>query len=63
MMSGHDHHARRRTRRPRPRRQPGRGPREAGEGGLTFGLKRVEILSAQFNGATLLVLGLLITYE
>ncbi len=32
-------------------------------GRLTFGLKRVEILSAQFNGATLLVLGLLIVYE
>jgi cobalt-zinc-cadmium efflux system protein len=33
------------------------------KGALTFGLKRVEILSAQFNGATLLVLGLLIVYE
>lgn len=32
-------------------------------GRLTFGLKRTEILSAQFNGATLLVLGLLIVYE
>ncbi len=32
-------------------------------GALTFGLKRTEILSAQFNGATLLVLGLLIVYE
>lgn len=32
-------------------------------GQLTFGLKRTEILSAQFNGATLLVLGLLIVYE
>ena len=32
-------------------------------GALTFGLKRTEILSAQFNGATLLVLGLLIIYE
>ncbi len=32
-------------------------------GQLTFGLKRAEILSAQFNGATLLVLGLLIVYE
>lgn len=32
-------------------------------GALTFGLKRAEILSAQFNGATLLVLALLITYE
>jgi cobalt-zinc-cadmium efflux system protein len=33
------------------------------KGALTFGLKRVEILSAQFNGATLLVLALLIVYE
>jgi cobalt-zinc-cadmium efflux system protein len=33
------------------------------KGALTFGLKRTEILSAQFNGATLLVLGLLIVYE
>ena len=33
------------------------------EGAMTFGLKRTEILSAQFNGATLLVLGLLIVYE
>ena len=32
-------------------------------GALTFGLKRTEILSAQFNGATLLVLALLIIYE
>jgi cobalt-zinc-cadmium efflux system protein len=32
-------------------------------GALTFGLKRSEILSAQFNGATLLVLSLLIIYE
>ena len=32
-------------------------------GALTFGLKRAEILSAQFNGATLLVLALLIIYE
>ena len=32
-------------------------------GSLTYGLKRAEILSAQFNGATLLVLGLLIVYE
>jgi cobalt-zinc-cadmium efflux system protein len=31
--------------------------------GFTFGLRRAEILSAQFNGATLLVLGLLIVYE
>ncbi len=33
------------------------------KGAMTFGLKRAEILSAQFNGATLLVLGLLIIYE
>ena len=33
------------------------------EGNLTFGLKRAEILSAQFNGATLVVLALLIVYE
>src|SRR3954471_22058671 len=32
-------------------------------GALTYGLSRAEILSAQFNGATLLVLGLLIVYE
>jgi cobalt-zinc-cadmium efflux system protein len=32
-------------------------------GQMTFGFKRAEILSAQFNGATLLVLGLLIVYE
>jgi len=32
-------------------------------GALTFGLKRTEILSAQFNGATLLVLALVIIYE
>jgi cobalt-zinc-cadmium efflux system protein len=32
-------------------------------GNLTFGLKRAEILSAQANGATLLVLGGLIIYE
>src|SRR5262249_55439429 len=32
-------------------------------GNLTFGLKRTEILSAQANGATLLVLGGLIVYE
>jgi cobalt-zinc-cadmium efflux system protein len=31
-------------------------------GRMTFGFKRSEILSAQFNGATLLVLGLLIIY-
>jgi cobalt-zinc-cadmium efflux system protein len=33
------------------------------EGAMTYGLRRTEILSAQFNGATLLVLGLLIVYE
>ncbi|MHB1837297.1 MAG: cation diffusion facilitator family transporter [Solirubrobacteraceae bacterium] len=33
------------------------------QGRLTFGFKRVEILSAQFNGATLFVLALLIVYE
>lgn len=32
-------------------------------GTMTFGFKRAEILSAQFNGATLLVLALLIVYE
>jgi cobalt-zinc-cadmium efflux system protein len=32
-------------------------------GNLTFGLKRTEILSAQANGATLLVLAALIVYE
>ena len=33
------------------------------EGVMTYGLKRVEILSAQANGVTLLVLGLLIGFE
>lgn len=33
------------------------------QGRLTYGLGRVEIFSAQLNGATLLVLGLLIVYE
>ena len=32
-------------------------------GGFTFGLKRAEILSAQANGLTLLVLGVLIVIE
>lgn len=32
-------------------------------GAYTFGLRRAEILSAQFNGATLLVLGVLIVIE
>jgi cobalt-zinc-cadmium efflux system protein len=32
-------------------------------GAMTYGLARTEILSAQFNGATLLVLGLVIVYE
>jgi cobalt-zinc-cadmium efflux system protein len=33
------------------------------KGAMTYGLRRTEILSAQFNGATLLVLGLLIVIE
>jgi cobalt-zinc-cadmium efflux system protein len=33
------------------------------EGQMTYGLKRAEILSAQLNGATLVVLALLIVYE
>ena len=33
------------------------------KGMLTFGLRRVEILSAQANGVTLLVLALLIVFE
>jgi cobalt-zinc-cadmium efflux system protein len=33
------------------------------QGAMTFGLRRVEILSAQFNGATLLVLAAFIVYE
>ncbi len=33
------------------------------KGAMTYGFKRAEILSAQFNGATLLVLGLLIVFE
>ncbi len=33
------------------------------KGAMTFGYKRLEILSAQFNGATLLVLGLVIVVE
>jgi cobalt-zinc-cadmium efflux system protein len=37
--------------------------RRPAAGAMTFGLGRAEILSAQFNGATLLVLGLLIVYE
>lgn len=37
--------------------------RRPAEGAMTFGFKRAEILSAQLNGATLLVLGLLIVYE
>jgi cobalt-zinc-cadmium efflux system protein len=37
-------------------RRPAKGP-------MTYGLRRTEILSAQFNGATLLVLGLLIVIE
>jgi cobalt-zinc-cadmium efflux system protein len=37
--------------------------RRPATGNLTFGLRRTEILSAQANGATLLVLALLIVYE
>jgi len=37
--------------------------RRPAAGVMTFGLGRAEILSAQANGATLLVLGLLIVYE
>jgi cobalt-zinc-cadmium efflux system protein len=37
--------------------------RRPARGAMTFGLGRAEILSAQANGATLLVLGLLIVYE
>ena len=37
--------------------------RRPAAGNLTYGLKRTEILSAQANGATLLVLGCLIVYE
>jgi cobalt-zinc-cadmium efflux system protein len=33
------------------------------QGGMTFGYRRAEILSAQFNGLTLLLLGLLIVFE
>lgn len=33
------------------------------KGAMTYGFRRAEILSAQFNGATLLVLALLIAYE
>ncbi len=37
--------------------------RRPATGSFTFGLKRAEILSAQFNGATLAVLGVLIVVE
>ncbi|HEV2074803.1 MAG TPA: cation diffusion facilitator family transporter [Thermoleophilaceae bacterium] len=37
--------------------------RRPAAGAMTYGLKRAEILSAQFNGATLLALGVLIVYE
>jgi cobalt-zinc-cadmium efflux system protein len=37
--------------------------RRPARGAMTYGLRRTEILSAQFNGATLLVLGLLIVIE
>ena len=33
------------------------------KGAMTYGLKRVEILSAQANGVTLLVLAAFVTYE
>ena len=33
------------------------------KGALTYGFKRVEILAAQANGVTLLILAALITYE
>src|SRR6185436_3151010 len=32
-------------------------------GNLTYGMKRAEVLSGQANGAVLLVLGVLVTYE
>src|SRR6516165_9785627 len=32
-------------------------------GNLTYGMRRAEVLSGQANGAVLLVLGLLVTYE
>jgi cobalt-zinc-cadmium efflux system protein len=35
----------------------------AAKGAMTYGLKRVEILSAQANGVTLLILAAFITYE
>jgi cobalt-zinc-cadmium efflux system protein len=37
--------------------------RRPAAGAFTFGLRRAEILSAQFNGATLLVLGVLVVVE
>jgi cobalt-zinc-cadmium efflux system protein len=37
--------------------------RRPARGAFTFGLRRAEILSAQFNGATLLVLGILVVIE
>ncbi|HEX6020914.1 MAG TPA: cation diffusion facilitator family transporter [Solirubrobacter sp.] len=37
--------------------------RRPARGSMTYGLGRSEILSAQFNGATLLILGLLIVFE
>ena len=37
--------------------------RRPARGAMTYGLGRAEVLSAQFNGATLLVLSLLIIYE
>ena len=41
----------------------GRLARRPAAGQMTYGYRRAEILSAQFNGATLLVVGLLIVYE
>jgi cobalt-zinc-cadmium efflux system protein len=37
--------------------------RRPARGAFTFGLRRAEILSAQFNGATLLILGVLVVLE
>src|SRR3954464_1733103 len=37
--------------------------RRPAKGAMTYGFRRVEILSAQFNGATLLVIALLVVYE
>src|SRR5690242_16899107 len=37
--------------------------KQPGGDGLTYGRRRAEVLSGQANGAVLLVLGLLVTYE